>query len=98
LIELLESKKQIITQMAEHEKKQAQETLGRVYDFLFELSRREELKEFDFKTRSFEWQHDGDTRMTCRYQTAEGRIWLAEDKLFWNTCVKREGHVGVAPH
>lgn len=94
LIELLESKKKIITQMAEHEKKHAQETLGRVYDFLFELSHKKELKEFDFKTRSFEWQHDGDTRITCRYQTAEGRIWLAEDKLFWNTCVKREGHVG----
>lgn len=94
LIELLESKKQIITQMAEHEKKHAQETLGRVYDFLFELSHKKELKEFDFKTRSFEWQPDDDTRMTCRYQAADGRIWLAEDKLFWNTCVKREGHVG----
>ena len=98
LIELLESKKQIITQMAEHEKKHAQETLGRVYDFLFELSHKKELKEFDFKTRSFEWQHDGDTRITCRYQTAEGRIWLAEDKLFWNTCIKREGHVGNSHH
>jgi len=94
LIELLESKKQIIIQMAEHEKKHVQESLGRVYDLLFELSHKEELKKFDFKTRSFEWQHDGDTRITCRYQTAEGRIWLAEDKLFWNTCVKREGHVG----
>jgi hypothetical protein len=98
LIELLESKKQIITQMAEHEKERAQETLGRVYDFLFEVSHKEELKEFDFKTRSFEWQRDGDTRMICRYQTAEGRIWLAEDKLFWNTCVKREGHVGNSHH
>lgn len=94
LIELLESKKLLITQMAEQEKKRAQETLGRVYDFLFELSHKKELKEFDFKTRSFEWQRDGDTFITCRYQTAKGRIWLAEDKLFWNTCVKREGHVG----
>jgi hypothetical protein len=98
LIELLESKKQIITQMAEHEKKCTRETLGRVYDFLFELSHNKELKEFDFKTRSFEWQHDGDTRMICRYQTAEGRIWLAENKFFWNTCVKREGHVGNSHH
>ena len=98
LIELLESKKQFITQMAEQEKKRAQEALGRVYDFLFELSHKNEMKEFDFKTRSFEWQSDGDTRMTCRYQTAEGRIWLAEDKLFWNTCVKREGHVGKSHH
>jgi len=52
------------------------------------------LKEFDFNARSFEWQSDGDARMMCRYQTAEGRIWLAEDKLFWKTCVKREGHSG----
>ena len=94
LIELLESKKQIITQMAEQEKKRAQEALGRAYDFLFELSHKHEMKEFDFKTRSFEWQRDGDTHITCRYQTAEGRIWLAEDKLFWNTCIKREGHGG----
>jgi len=94
LIELLESKKQLITQMAEQEKKRAQEVFRQFWDFLFELSHQEELKKFDFKTKSFEWQHDGDTRITCRYQTAEGRIWLAEDKLFWNTCVKREGHVG----
>lgn len=98
LIELLESKKQIITQMAEQEKKRAQEALGRVYDFLFELSHNKELKEFDFKARSFEWQHGGDTRMICHYQTAEGRIWLAENKFFWNTCVKREGHIGNSRH
>lgn len=98
LIELLESKKQIIIQMAEQEKKRAQEALGRVYDFLFELSHNKELKEFDFRARSFDWQHDGDARMICRYQTAEGRIWLAENKFFWNTCVKREGHVGSSHH
>jgi hypothetical protein len=98
LIELLESKKQIITRMAEQEKKRAQEALGRVYDFLFELSHKKQMEEFDFKTRSFEWQRDDDTRMTCRYQTAEGRIWLAENKFFWNTCVKREGHIGDSHH
>jgi len=84
--------------MVEHEKKHAQETLRRVYDFLFEISHNMELKEFDFKTRSFEWKNDGDTRMICRYQTAEGRIWLAENKFLWNTCVKREGHVGNSNH
>ena len=52
------------------------------------------MKDFDFKTRSFEWQSDEDTRMICQYETAEGRIWLAEDKLFWKTCVKRESHAG----
>lgn len=57
-----------------------------------------EMKEFDFKARSFEWQSDGVARMICHYQTAEGRVWLAEDKLFWNTCVKREGHVGSSHH
>ncbi|MBN8654992.1 MAG: hypothetical protein J0M11_04580 [Anaerolineae bacterium] len=94
LIELLESKKQSITQMAEQEKKRVQEALGRVYDFLFELSHEKEMKEFDFKTRSFEWESDDASRMICQYQAAEGRIWLAKNKLFWNTCVKREGHVG----
>lgn len=98
LIELLESKKQFITEMAEQEKKSAQEALGRVWDLLFELSHKKEMKEFDFKARSFEWQSDVDTRMICHYQTAEGRIWLREDKLFWNTCVKREGYVGNSHH
>lgn len=98
LIKLLESKKQLITQMAEQEKKHAQETLGRVYDFLFELSHKKQMEEFDFKTRSFQWQRDDDTRMTCRYQAAKGRIWLAEEKFFWNTCVKREGHIGNSHH
>lgn len=98
LIELLESKKQIITHMAEQEKKRAQEARRQAWDILFELSHKHEMKEFGFKTRSFEWQRDDDTRMTCRYQAAEGRIWLAGDKLIWNTCVKREGHVGNSHH
>jgi hypothetical protein len=56
------------------------------------------MQEFDFKARSFEWPRDGVSRTICHYETAEGRIWLAENKLFWNTCVKREGHVGKSHH
>ena len=98
LIELLESKKQLITQMAEQEKKRAPEAFRQFWDFLFEFSHKEEMNEFDFKTRSFEWQSDSASRMICHYKTAEGRIWLAKDKLLWNTCVKREDHVGNSYH
>ncbi len=98
LIELLESKKQFIAQMAEQEKKRAQAAFGWVWDLLFELSHNKEMQEFDFKARSFEWQSDGVSRMICHYETAEGRIWLAENKIFWNTCVKREGHTGNSHH
>ena len=91
LIQLLESRKQIISQMAEQEKKQLQEALRQVYDRLIELSREKELMDFDFEARSFEWQHDDASRMVCRYQTAEGRIWLNKNKLFWNVCVKQPG-------
>jgi hypothetical protein len=98
LIELLESKKQFITQMAEQEKKRAQEAFGQTRDLLFELSHKKERQEFDFKARSFEWQSDNVSRMICRYQTAEGRIWLAENKIFWNTCVKRGGRIGNSHH
>jgi hypothetical protein len=84
--------------MAEQEKKRAQEAFGQVWDLLFELSHKEEMQAFDFKARSFEWQSDNVSRMICRHQTAEGRIWLAEDKLFWKTCVKRECHVGKSHH
>jgi hypothetical protein len=92
LIELLESKKQIIFQMAEQEKKRFQEAVRQFWDSAIEFSRKEEMNEFDFKTRPFEWQSDSASRMICHYQTVEGRIRLAKDKLFWNTCVKREGH------
>ena len=94
LIELLESKKQLLSQMAEQEKKRIQEALRQVWDLIIESSHKKEMSEFDFKTRSFEWESDGVSRMICHYLTAEGRVWLAKDKLFWNTCVKREGHVG----
>lgn len=94
LIELLESKKQLLSQMAEQEKKRFQDAMRQAWDIIIESSHKREMDEFDFKTRSFEWQSDDSSRMICHYQTAEGRIWLAKDKLFWNTCVKREGHVG----
>jgi len=94
LIELLESRKQSITQMAEQEKKRVQEAWKQVWNLLLEISHEKELKEFDFKSTSFEWESDDSSRMICHYLTAEGRVWLAKDKLFWNTCVKREGYVG----
>lgn len=92
LIELLEAKKQIISQMAEREQERSQEALRQVWDRLIELSREKELREFDFQGRSFESQRDDASRIICHYQSAEGRLWLAKDKLFWNTCGKREGH------
>jgi hypothetical protein len=94
LIELLEAKKQIISEMAERDKESSQEALRQVWDRLIAFSRKKELREFDFQGRSFEWQHDDASRMICRYQSAEGRIWLGKDKVFWKTCVKREDHAG----
>jgi hypothetical protein len=93
LIELLESKKQLITQMADLEKKRFQEAMKQIWDSIFELSRKKEMGEFDFKARTFEWQSDDAFRMICHYQAVEGRVWLAQNKYFWNTCVKREDHV-----
>ena len=61
---------------------------------LIEWHHKKELQDFDFGSRSFHWESDSASRMVCRFQTAEGRIWLAKDKVFWNTCVKREGHAG----
>ncbi len=98
LIELLEAKKEIISQMAERETERSQEALRQVWDSLIELSREKEVSEFDFQGRSFDWQRDNTSRMICRYQSAEGRIWLDKNKLFWNTCVKREGHAGNSHH
>ena len=82
LIKLLESKKQSISHMAEQEKKQFDEAMRQFWDDIFETARKSELSEFDFKARSFEWQSDGTSRMICRFQTAEGRIWLEKDHLF----------------
>lgn len=93
LIDLLESKKDSITQMANLEKKHFQETMRQFWDSMFELSRKKEMREFDFRARSFEWQSGDTSQMICHYQTVEGRVWLAKNKYFWNTCVKREDHV-----
>lgn len=99
LIQFLESKKQIISQMAEQEKKQFDEAMRRFWDDLFEFSHEKEMREFDFSGRSFEWSSDGASRMICRFQAAEGRIWLDKDHhFFWNVCVKREGHAGKLHH
>jgi hypothetical protein len=94
LIELLESKKEALTRTAEEQKKRFEEALRQVWDHLIEWQHKQELQDFDFGSRSFQWESDSASRMVCHFQTAEGRIWLAKDKLFWNTCVKREGHAG----
>lgn len=94
LIKLLESKKQVISQMAEQEKKQLRDALRQIYDRLIELTQEKELRDFDFEARSVEWQRDDATRMVCRYQTADGRLWLDKNKIFWNVCVRRENHAG----
>lgn len=65
LIELLDANKQLITQMAEQEKKRFQEAMRQVYDTIIELSHSKEMNEFDFTARSFEWRSDSDTRMIC---------------------------------
>lgn len=64
-------------------------------------SRKNRKKGEDVQEEIIHLPPEGDTRMISRYQTAEGRIWLiwlAENKFFWNTCVKREGHVGDSHH
>jgi len=94
LIQLLESKKQNISEMAEREEERFQDALRQLWDSVIEFSREKELREFDFNGRSFEWRRGDTSRMICHYQSAEGRIWLGKDKVFWNTCVKREGHAG----
>jgi hypothetical protein len=94
LIELLESQKQTLTRMAEEQKKRSEEAWSQFWDHLIEWHHKKELQEFDFGGRSLHWESDTASRMVCRFQTAEGRIWLAKDRLFWNACVKREGHAG----
>ena len=55
LIQLLESKKQIITEMADREKKRFQEALREIWESVIKFSYKQELSEFDFQDRSFEW-------------------------------------------
>ncbi|HEY5918488.1 MAG TPA: hypothetical protein VIU13_13825 [Chryseolinea sp.] len=94
LIEVLESKKETLTRMAEEQKERSEEALRQVWDHLIGWHRKKELQDFDFGSRSFHWESDSASRMVCRFQTAERRIWLAKDKVFWNTCVEREGQAG----
>ena len=54
LIELLESEKHILSQMAELEKKRFQEPMQQMWESIMEFSHKQERSKFDFKARSFE--------------------------------------------
>lgn len=98
LIELLEAKKHVISGMADREKKQFNEAMRQFWDWVLKHSREKEQSEIDFNARPFEWQSLYPLKWNCRYQSAEGRVWLGENRFFWQACVRRPGLVGKSDH
>lgn len=98
LIELLETKKNALAEMADREDKRRKEVLGQVYDLIIGFSRKKELSEFDFNARPIEWQNLDATTWICQYQSTEGRLWLEKNNIFWRVCVKREHHGWRSDH
>jgi len=98
LIELLETKKHVISEMADREYKHRKEVLSQVYDLIIGFSRKKELSEFDFNARPFEWRNLDATTWICQYQLTQGRLWLEKNNIFWRVCVKRERHGWRSDH
>lgn len=94
IIELIQANKTLISEMADLEKKQFQDAMKQLWEYVMDFSHKQELSEIDFQTRSFEWQQLDVSRWSCRHHPAEGRICLVKDKIFWHACVKRDGYAG----
>jgi len=98
LIELLQTNKLIISELADREKKRLQEAIRRCLEAVLEFSIKKEQNEFDFDVRPFEWRCQDKSRWLCQHQTAEGRVCLEKSKLFWHACVIRPGYTRKSDH
>jgi hypothetical protein len=94
LIQLLQVKKQSLTEMAEQQQKRFRETLSQLYGHLIELGHKREMREFNFATRPITWQNKDTFHWVCQYESADGQVCLEKAKLFWITRVSRPGHQG----
>ena len=94
LIELLEEKKPVLTDMAAKEKKRWEEAISKIWDFLFESFHEKEQGELDFTSRPFAWQSHDQYQWICQYQSAEGRVCIGKSKLLWYARVTRPRHSG----
>lgn len=96
LIELIESNKSIILKMADGEKQRFNRALMEFHDMAFKLHHEKEQSEFDFASRSLKWERVDESKWSCQYEQADGRIFLEKNKprLFWHTCVQRQRFAG----
>lgn len=98
LINLLQTNCQIISKMAEQEKKESDERLRLVGNILLESFHKHEQNEFSAMERAFKWQRTASSRWSCQSQSVEGRICLEKDMLRWHACVRKSRNVGKSDY
>jgi hypothetical protein len=94
LVEIIQENKHHINEMAQQEKVRFDQTIGQIYNMLFESYRKSEQNDFDLSDRSFIWGRRENNRWSCQNENTEGRICLDKSLLFWHACVQRRGFMG----
>ena len=90
LIELINENKAIITNMAERDEKQFNDSMHQLIESVLEFSRKEEVEKFDFNSIQFQWLSSTPNRWICQHLKVEGRVCVDETKQFWCACIKRQ--------
>ncbi|RPH61959.1 MAG: hypothetical protein EHM81_03185 [Chloroflexi bacterium] len=91
LINLIQMNKEAFTKMADIEKRQCDQAMKQIWEWLLDLHHKKEQDEINFTERNFNWQCTGASRWACQHQTAKGRVCLLENKWFWCVCAERTG-------
>jgi len=91
LIDLLNKNKIVISNMAEQEKKRFDDAMKKFFVSVLEFTRKEELSNFNFSVRAFQWQPNGPSRWVCKQQAVDGYVCLEKSKWFLCACVKKRG-------
>jgi hypothetical protein len=78
-----------LKEMAEQDKKRAEEAIRQVYDILFRTAREHEASEIDYSARPLKWVIQADkTTLVCDLPPNRGTVFIDETKLFWEGCIE----------
>lgn len=91
LIDLIEKNKETITRTAEFKKRQFDQAMLQIYEWILDAHHQNEQSEIDLTARNFNWQRTSESRWTCQHQMVTGKVCLSEDKWLWCACAERLG-------
>jgi hypothetical protein len=95
LIELIQAKEKIISEMAKQEKVRFHKAIMDLLVHAEEWHHEKEQMDFDFSTCTFKWELQRKNRWVCQNQQAQGHVCLNSTMsiwhAFWHACVERPG-------